>query len=237
MKQFILTYCVVVAFSLMATAQETDIVEQDVYDTSIPAISEEKRMMSQGAQNALSIELRSNDMKMIEKEWEKHIKSYKGKTKKDRKSGEIFTDNAKMRSLSANDVDMYARCVDKGGNVEFVVWYDLGGAYLNSVDHEGSYDQAMAVLEQFEVRIHKVMVQRELDDQEKMLKGFEKDLAKLLKDKEGYEKDIVNYQEKIAQREMDIEQNIIDQENKAAEIENQKRIVAQVAARLGAIQR
>ncbi|MEO1435495.1 MAG: hypothetical protein AAFV80_08155 [Bacteroidota bacterium] len=222
MKQLILTCCVLFAFSFITTAQE---------------VVEESKMMSKGAQNSISIDLKSTDMKMIEKEWEKHLKSYKGKTKKDKKSGEIFTDNAKMRSLSANDVDVYARGYDKGGNVEFAVWFDLGGAYLNSADHATAFEQATAMLEQFEVRVHKVMVQRELDDQEKMLKGFEKELAKLLKDKEGYEKDIQTYQEKIAQREMDIEQNIIDQENKAAEIENQKRIVAEVAARLGAIQR
>lgn len=221
MKQLIVLICVFFAFQITVNAQE---------------VLEEARMMSMGSQNALTVQLKSNDTKMIEKEWEKHLKSYKGKTKKNKKTGEIFTDNAKMRSLSANDVDVYARCVESGNNVEFAVWFDLGGAYLNSEDHASAFEQATAMIGQFEVQVHQIMVQRELDDQEKMLKGFEKDLAKLQKDKEGYEKDIENYKQKIAEREMDIEQNLVDQQNKESEIESQRQIVAEVAARLGAIQ-
>ena len=57
---------------------------------SAQEITEMQMRMSEGTNNAMIVNLPKTAAKDAEKAWGKHIKDYNGKTKKNKKSGEIF---------------------------------------------------------------------------------------------------------------------------------------------------
>ncbi|MFK7950992.1 MAG: hypothetical protein AB8G11_25660 [Saprospiraceae bacterium] len=190
-------------------------------------ITESQSYMSAGTFNSLTIVLPEGSEKDAPKEWVKFFKKY-GKTKKNRKTDEYFTDNAKILGLSDNSVDVYTKF---NGNT-MTVWFDLGGAYLSSVEHPDGYALGEQILMDFGLHLQILMVESEVKAEEKALKNLESNREKLVKDKATLEKNIEDWKARIAQAEADIEQNISDQEAKANEIEQQKTIIEQVKARL-----
>lgn len=190
-------------------------------------ITEGQSYMSAGTFNSLTIVLPEGSEKEAPKEWVKFFKKY-GKTKKNRKTDEYFTDNAEILGMSNNSVDVYTKF---NGNT-MTVWFDLGGAYLSSFDHAEGYAIGEQVLMDFGLHLQILMVEDELKEEEKTLKNLESDHEKLVKNKATLEKNIEDWKAKIAQAEADIEKNISDQEAKTNEIGQQKTVIEQVKARL-----
>ncbi len=197
-------------------------------------ISEEDRSMSQGVKNGFVLEIPNTNTKVVEKVWKKYVKQYSGKTKKDRKSDEWFTDNAIARDIAGglNAMDIYASIEDSGDGVRFTTWYDLGGAYLNSYEHGEQVDEAQKMLMVFAIEVAKEMTRIELEQEEKRLKDLDNTLKKLVRAKEGYEKEIEAAKERIAKAEANIETNIKDQENTHDQIEAQKEVIKEVEEKL-----
>ena len=195
-------------------------------------IKEANRSFSQGTQNSLSMDLRKTDTKSVEKEFAKFIGQYKGKTKADKKTGEIFSDNAIIKEMGNNDMDIYAKVTQSGEDNNLTVWFDLGGAYLSSEDHPKEYAIAEKMIMEFAISVSKGMLEDQLKEEEKTMKKLEGDLKKLKKDKEGYEKDIEKAKQLIVQRENDIKTNIEDQKNKVTEIEGQSGVVEKLKAKI-----
>jgi len=188
-------------------------------------VTENEQYMSQGTYNCLSIELPTGSEKDAPKEWGKFFKKY-GKTKKNRKTDEYFTDDANIMGMSNNSVDVYTTF---SGNT-MTAWFDLGGTYLSSSDN--GFATGEQILLDFGLHLKVLQVEDELEDEEKNIKNLQSDLKKLEKDKATLEKNIENWKAKIAQAEADIEQNIQEQETKTVQIGNQEVIVEQVKARL-----
>ncbi len=188
--------------------------------------------MSQGDKNGLSILLKKTEKKSVEKEWMSFLKDYKGKTKKAKKSDELMTDDAMIKGMSSNTVDIYSSVVSAGEDTRLTVWYDLGGAYLSSSKHAEGYAVADKMLNKFSLKVSRGLVEEELKMQENEMKKLEKDLAGLKKDKEQLEADIVKYEEKIKQAKADIETNLANQKNKESEITSQADVVKEVKEKL-----
>lgn len=185
-------------------------------------VKEGAASMSKGSNNAFSLELRNTQEKEVQKEWEKFLKGYKGKVKFDKKKGETFADDSEIEEMSSNTVDVYSTLRQNGENTVLTVWFDLGGAFLNSSMHGEKVPVAKKMLNEFALSVSRASVEEDLKEQEKVLKDMEKDLKKLEKDKENLENDIKKYEEKIAQAKEDIKQNLEDQKNKAVEIKEQE---------------
>ena len=81
----------------------------------------------------------------------------------------------------------------------------------------------------------KNVVKRDLEKEEKKLKGFEKELSKLENKNKDYHSDIEKARMKIAENEKNIEVNLKDQDTKKAEIELQKKTVQAVIDKLNGI--
>lgn len=188
-------------------------------------ITESEQYMSQGTYNALSIELPTGSEKSAPKDWAKFFKKY-GKTKRNRKTDEYFTDNASIIGMSNNSVDVYATF---NGNV-MTTWFDLGGTYLSSSDN--GFATGEQILLDFGLHLKMKQVDEELKEEAKTMKGLQSDMKKLEKSKATLEKNIENWKARIAKAEADIEQNIKDQEAKTIQIGNQEVIIEQVKARL-----
>lgn len=199
---------------------------------SFAQIKEAPAAMSKGTNNAFSLELRTTIQKEVEKSWEKYIKGYKGKVKKDKKSGQIFADDCTLESMSSNTVDVYSTVRQSGENTILTVWYDLGGAYLNSEMHGDKIAAVEKMLNDFALSVSVASVEEDLKEQQKVLKGLEKEQNGLVKDKSNLESDIAKYEQKILEAKEAIKKNLEAQKNKQAEIEAQKKVVTDIETTL-----
>jgi len=201
--------------------------------SSYAQVSETSRSMSQGKNNALTISLKKSDKKSIEKRLEKFLKkNYDGKTKRNKKSGEIFSDNSKIEKMSSNAVDIYAVVDDAGDDTQLTVWFDLGGAFLSSSIHADRYPAGKKILTDFALTIEKSNVEDNLKSQKKSLGKLEGNLKDLEKDEKKLHKNIKEWEEKIAKAKKEIEEKKSAQKNKTKEIETQKRVVKEVETKL-----
>jgi len=200
---------------------------------SIAQVSEGAYSMSEGNNNGLQMELPGADVKDVVDQWEEFTKKeFKQKAKKN-KSKELFSDDAEVKNFNTgNTVDVYANITGSESNSTITVWYDLGGAYLNSGTHSEDYVEAEKYMYKFALAFQKAMIEDELKEEEKSLKKIENDLDKLKKQKEGHEKDIEDYKKKIEEKISDIEQNVQDQAQTEADIETQKNVIKEVEERL-----
>lgn len=221
MKNLMLVCVLAISISNMTIAQDA----MSAFAPAEAKITESARMMSQGAKNALSVELPGTDEKTAENVWKDFSKSWKGKTKKDRKTKEYFTDNAEIRSISSNTVDVYATFNKTGNSTTATVWFDLGGAYLSSEAHKEAYIAAEQLMREYVKQVNRVHAEDYQAAQEKALKNLEKEMKSLQKDNEDYHKKIEDAKKLIAEMEKNIEQNLKSQEDKRKEIENQEKVV------------
>lgn len=195
-------------------------------------ITEGAVSMSKGSQNAFSLELGKTVEKEVQKSWEKYIKGFKGKVKKDKKSGQTIADDSQIKDLSTNTVDVYSTIKQSGENTILTVWFDLGGAYLNSSMHGDKIPVVEKMLNGFALSVSKALIEEDLKEQQKVLKNFEKDQKGLEKDKESLENDIKKFEQKIVDAKEAIKKNLEAQKNKQVEIENQKKVVESVETQL-----
>lgn len=195
-------------------------------------VVESQKVMSQGNNNSLSITLPGADEKVVGKIWEKSLKKYKGKVKKQKKTNELFGDNMAITEVGgANTVDVYSTVT--GNNL--TVWFDLGGSYLSSYQHANQYAGAERLLLETAKSVFVELVERELENEEDKQKKQEKNYEKLVKDKKGLEKDIEDYKARIKKAEGEIEKNVQEQEATQNAISAQKQVVEEVKARLSKI--
>jgi hypothetical protein len=198
-------------------------------------IEEGVRSMSQGSNNSLSLDIPEANAKLAKKVWTKYLKSNSkgGKTKYDKKTGMIFTNDAEVMSVGgANTVDIYMRFTDIGESVNATIWYDLGGAYLSSEMHGDKYNEGEKFLMRFAIAVAVESTKLELKAEEKKAKELAKQLASLKKKKEGYHKEIAIAEQKIKEAEANIEQNIAEQEATDSAIIDQDGVVDSVKGRL-----
>lgn len=190
----------------------------------IPAIDKAEKMMSMGSKSAFTVKYEGTDVKTVENQWEKTVKSYKGKVKNN-KAKELFADNVKMKDLSTNTVDVYATVAkDETDNTTILsVWYDLGGAFLNEREHPSQAVAVKNMLDQTSLRIGAVRTEDVLEEEEDTLKDMNKDLEKMVKEKEKGLEDIEEAKALIAKTEEMIEENNKGQEAKKEEIEAQEK--------------
>lgn len=198
-------------------------------------IRESNASMSKGANNAFVMEISGTTVAEAREAWAKFMKDYDAKTKFDKKLNESFTDNAVIPGMSDNTVDVYSAFQQAGQLVRMTVWYDLGGAYLNSPMHGKKVEAAQVLMKKFATTVSKTLQEEIIKAEKKKLEGLQDDLKDLVKQKTGFEKDIENYRrdienykKKIAEAENNIEltkgkieNNVNDQKKKQGEVDTQ----------------
>lgn len=187
---------------------------QDIKEMVLP--------MSDGDKNALVLTLPKTDAKEVEKTWLKFLKDYDGKTKKNKKTSEIFTDNASIETMSKNTVDIYTLVKSKNDGSELTVWFDLGGAYLNSTMHVAQYEVAKDLLNSYAKTISVTMAEEVLKTETDALAKAEDALEKLDKSEADMKKSIAEYQAKIKELETEIEKNNETRKTQIKVVEEQR---------------
>lgn len=213
-------------FSTMATYAQIE--EKGVLH--IPIIEEGEKTMSKGTNTAFLIMVNGTSKNDLEKEWKDFTKDLKAKSKQDRKTKEWLSSDAKITSISDKTIDIYADIrYETKENSAIYVWFDLGGAFVNSATQAEAAMEANKILHKFVVQVYKHQAEVFLKGEEKTLASFEKDLKKLEKDNADYHNKIEDAKATIAKMEENIEVNVEDQKKKSIEIVMQKEAVTKGA--------
>lgn len=195
------------------------------------SIEQGAKANSAGIYNAYSMEILNADKKVVEKAWRSLMKSYKGKTKFNKREAEMGTTNARISELGSAIYSVKASIEQRGDNVVVHSWYEGADGYIDEgSDMENSGVQE--VLDAFAVDVRKRMVKIELDGEEKILKQSESELKKLKRQNDSYHKDIEIAKRKIAEAEQNIIENEAAQEASVAKIDGQRVMVEAVRKRL-----
>jgi peptidoglycan hydrolase CwlO-like protein len=195
-------------------------------------VSEEPVAMSMGTEMAYGITLADADLGDAEKVLKKYLKEFKGKWSGSAKS-EIMLDDATIRAMSDNTVDVYIKMYEASKDVRFLAAFDLGGAFVSAENFPDEAEVAMGLVKDFAMDYYKERTEQELDAAEDMLKDLEKELDGLIKDKDKMKKDIGSSERDIDRARQDISENEADQDRKRAEIETQKDVIIKIADAVG----
>ncbi len=184
--------------------------------------------------NAIGYSLHSIKIDDVERELKRKLKSYKAKVKS--KKGESFADNAIISDISQNTIDIYSKLEESSnGNVEMIIAFDLGGAFLNSTNHADKYNEAKRIFYEFSVEIIKKSIADKLKDEKKEYEVFVSDKENLIKENENLDKDIKNYEQKIKEAKIRIENNKVDIEETIIKIKKQNEKVKSVKTKLDSV--
>ncbi len=212
MKKIILTVATVVSLGTL-TAQTIEVKEgQDKFST--------------GTQNSLSATILENSKDDVESEWKSLLKDFKNEKVKSDK-GELFADNVIIKEWGNNTVDIYTTFEEdkKTKTVKMHVAFDLGGAYLKSVDQRDKFNYATKMIKDFAVKMTKIPLENKVKDANKVLEKFADEQKDLEKDNKNLKSDIESYKEKTRKAEDDVKKNEANQITKKAAIEAQKKAV------------
>ncbi|MCB0568508.1 MAG: hypothetical protein KDC66_02040 [Phaeodactylibacter sp.] len=194
--------------------------------------------MSQGANNALSLQIAGADEKLVAETWKNYMKDfYDAKVKWDRKTKEYLADDASITAIGlGNTVDVYATTEeDKNNNTTINVWFDLGGAFLSSREHADRYEEAEKLMLRFGLEVAREKTRLELDNEKGELRQLQKDLERLKTANDRYHKEIERAQEAIKKAEADIVQNEKDQQDMLEKIAGQEKAIQSVEQRLNGL--
>ena len=160
-------------------------------------VQEVKAPMSRGSHPALSVVFENTKGKDVESLWVKYARNLNAKTDKIKRTDEYMTNDAMIKGMSANTVDVYAMAKEEGADVRFYLWFDLGGAFLDSKMHGAQAGEGRRIIEDFAQEFRVNELEDAIKDQENVVKRLEKDLSGFEKDQQNAEKTIADCEKKI----------------------------------------
>ncbi|MEO6884179.1 MAG: hypothetical protein ABI199_09160 [Bacteroidia bacterium] len=197
-------------------------------------VNEADEKIGNGTNNALVVSIYGASIKDIEHEWKSMMKDYGAKVST--KDG-VFADNAVIKQMGNNTVDIYEKSEDKkNGEVKFMVAFDLGGAYLSSSAQSDKYKIAEKIVHDFAVKMTREAIEEQLKQQQKALNKLNDQQKDLVHDNDKMNKDIKNYQDKIKNDQDALVKNKADQEKKQQEINGQQKVVDDVNKKAKAVE-
>lgn len=189
-------------------------------------VNEGKVKFDNGSHNALTIEIFGVQEKEVLKAWADKMKDFKGDVDRDKHDVEaIGVTYFEVHEYQAN---YYATSSEKDGTVTFSVAVDLGGAYLNSGEHNSSYKKLEKALIEFAKNVIREQVKEELKEAEKEMDKQQKELESLQKKNKNLKEDIAGWKEDIKKAESDIVTNESEQKQQTEVVKKQKVVVDQI---------
>jgi|GEM_PF-1994588 len=235
---FLLFFC----FAIFVENGYSQVVEMDPIPTKKPSatiatskVYESEESMVMGSKNALIVTLEVTSEKLVERVWKDFMKEYGGKTKGAKGGKEDLTTGASIVGIGGvNELNIYSRTsVNVDGYVELMTWFDLGNDEYLSAERRKNYDEAVAMLLKFAHEVKMEGTKQELEDAEKKLKSFEKEMDKLQRQNTDYHQDIAEAEKKIEIAKENIVKNEQQQADSTQKIDLQKQLVEEIQRRLG----
>jgi septal ring factor EnvC (AmiA/AmiB activator) len=202
------------------------VVLQAAYSQTVNVV-EVSADFSNGRSNAIETKILKSDSKTVEKAWSKLMKDYDAKVSSKK---EIFADDALIKSISDNTIDVYAivKQERKSEDVQLIVSFDLGGAYLSSSQHPAQYNAAVKIIQDFAIQLITEAYNEMISNEEKELDNIVKDRDRVKKDKEYLEKQNEDYLDKIEKNKNEIEEKEKELKEKNSEIEEKSKEIEQI---------
>lgn len=199
------------AFATMVSAQNVKAIE---------------KTMSLGKQTGVYIEVEGGEKDDLKDMWEDYMKDY-GKTKRNKKANEYYSENVRIPVISSsNSVDVYAIFDEGRDQATAYVWAVSDGEFVD--DSKG----LQTFVQDYYIIARKEVINKEVKEQENVLKKLDKQMGKLVKKNAGYHKDIEKAEDKIRKAEENIEKNLNDQDEMQAELIKQKEILDMIVEKL-----
>jgi chromosome segregation ATPase len=198
-------------------------------------VEEKSEKIGDGSHNCLVVTIYDASRDDIEKEWRSKMKGYDAKVSS---KDDIFADNALIKAISENTIDVYARA-EKGSNeneVKFIVGFQMGEDWLNSSKYGSQYKAAEKIVKDFATEMTRKGIGEKVKDQEKKLNNLKDEKAELEKKNKDLHGDIEDYKEKIKKAEEDIKTNEADQKKKQEEADAQQKVVDDLKARQNSVE-
>lgn len=202
------------------------------FSLSAQEVEETTQDLSVGTQNSYLVEIENADDNMAEDVWKDYIKGMDAKVKKNKKAKEFYTEKVRLNGVNnGNPVDLYMKIYERKGMVQVYVSADRGDAFIGSNDTPDDTEAMRQIVYNYGLEVNRKVTEKEIEEQEKLLKNLRKDLEKLEKKNGNYHNDIKKAEEKIREAEEKIEVNLKDQDMKREEVEAQVKIVEQVVTK------
>ena len=184
------------------------------------------KTMSLGKQIGVYIEVEGGDKDDLKDLWEDYMKDY-GKTKRNKKAKEYYSEDARIPLISSsNKVDLYVKFEEGHGQAAAYFWAIVDGEFVD--DSKG----LQTFVQDYYVMVRNAVINKEIEEQEKLLKNLDKSMDKLIKKNNRYHKDIEKAEDKIRKSEINIEKNLNDQDEMQSEMINQKEILDMIIEKL-----
>jgi hypothetical protein len=197
-------------------------------------VSESNEKIGNGSNNALVVTIYEATPEEIEKEWKSLMKDYNAKVST--KDG-VFADNAAIKEMGPNTVDVYARTEKvKDKETKLIVAFDLGGAYMSSGQHSQQFNVAKEIIRKFAVKTTKEAIEGMVKAETKVLTKLNDQQKDLVEKQEDLTKDIADWKEKIKKAEDEVVKNKSEQEKKKTEIATQQKVVDAVILKQKAVE-
>lgn len=176
--------------------------------------------------NALVVKIFQCKDELVLKEWKSMMKDFDAKISQKK---ELFADNALIKDMSENTVDVYAKTeMTADGDVIFSVGFDLGGAYMSSSQHPKEFKAAKKIIIEFAKDLSEKGFKERVKLEEKNLITLTKQKEFMNKENETLQKDIEIYKDKIARSEEKIKTNSEANVLKDKEIADQKKLLESI---------
>jgi leucyl-tRNA synthetase len=186
-------------------------------------VTEDNRSMSQGSHTAYIIDIPNTNEKFVENIWKKYLKSFGGKSKKNRSTEEIITSSAKISAIGkGNRVDLYTILDQLGDDVSLLMWVDLGEEFLSKRNKNSQVQGAKDFLEDFAKEVKREIIRLQVKEEGNKLQKMEVNLKRLERDSVRFVREIELAEAKILKNQTKIEDNRITREELLHNIEIQK---------------
>ena len=186
---------------------------------------EVRKNMSKGNQPGIEIIIPHISEDNLEDAIKKVTRKFKADKEKIKRSNEFYLDDALIKEISDNTIDIHQIIEKEGTGLRYTVFFNLGGAFLDSKLNAKKFAYAEEIVNRIALKASEIRIDDILKEEQDKLEDFEDDQKKLVKDKDNAVEDIQDAKDLIAKREREIQENLKMQETKKVEIDKQRKKV------------
>ena len=184
-------------------------------------VTEAKRPMSKGENNAFIIEVPQTKITDLQKSWTNYLKN-NAKEKIVNEKGEIFILASIIKRINDKSLNLYSRFQETTVGTNINTFYQIDDVFVTSENNATVATSIKSFLFDFGKQAYAEAVQIELEREQKTLKDLEKDLDGLHKEEDKELKNIDKYKREIEKAEDVIKVKKNEQDLKQKEITAQK---------------
>jgi hypothetical protein len=182
------------------------------------------REMSRGLQPAFQVNVPENEVKEVQKAWERYIR--KGSRARVKKSNEeLHLPAANISGVQGGNVQIYSLLYAEKSGVILFAFFEIDSVFFNPEQDPAIAGSIRTYLRNFAVETYKSKVGEKIREEEKTLRSLERGLEDLLNEEKSNDKKIKQNQREIQNLQNSIQSAQSDENRKSEEIARQKDLV------------